>query len=561
MKIMEINEPVQFALLLLSSMLLTLLSMPLVIMLAHRIGAVDQPDERKVHRQAMPRMGGLAFLVSLFAIPLSMLPISALQMSTDLQGFLIGLIVIALTGLADDILDISPRWKFLGLFVGSLLFVLISDAAIHNLGDLFALGDLETGMLAIPVTIVATVGFINALNLSDGLDGLAAGIALIAVFFLGCFSSHAGNELCLVLSLTLFGGMVGFLYFNSHPAKVFMGDTGSLVLGYVLAAISLLLIKSHGAAETPISPIMMGVLLAVPLSDTLFVMGKRMLAGTSPFLPDKTHFHHRLMQLGLTHNGVVGTIYAVMVLYGIAAIVMINIPAWGQVLALAGLIVFTYGVLHMIEKSGRRIDMNEAAPVVERAGSDARLFRTMTRLTGASIPFVTWLIPLFLLYPVLMVDLHGLMQGMVATVIVLVLLLFPWTENHDATWSNGLLYLLVFVMILSVNSFAGEGVREYLLYVTGALALWVALKLYYKRHGRIFLSTGLEVLLLLLSWVAPWMIATFGLMPGALQASLYLTCFQAVIFLLATKIVLRHQPRRNRQLVLSLLVMNVLLFL
>jgi len=558
---MELNEPVVLVLLLLSSLLMTLLAMPLVIKLAHRIGAVDQPDARKVHRSAMPRMGGLAFLLCLFVMPLSMLPISALQISNDLQGFLIGLVVITLTGLADDMLDISPRWKFLGLIAGSLLFVLISDAAIYNLGDLFYLGEIETGMLAIPITVVATVGFINALNLSDGLDGLAAGIALIAVFFLGFFSLHAGDHLCLVLSLTLFGGMVGFLYFNSHPARVFMGDTGSLVLGYVLAAISLLLIKYHGAAETPISPVMMGVLLALPLSDTLFVMGKRVLAGTSPFQPDKTHFHHRLMHLGLTHNGVVGTIYVIMIFYGIAAIAMINIPAWGQMLALVGMIVFTYGGLHLVEKSGRRMDLNEVAPAVERAGSDARLFRTMTRLTGASIPFVTWLVPLFLLYPVLSVDLHKPLAGVVAAIIVLVMLLYPWREKHDATWSNGLFYLLVFTAILVVNSIAGDGVKDYLLYVTGALALWVALKLYFRRHGRIFLSTGLEILLLLLSWVAPWMIVKFGMVPEALQESLYLTCFQAVVFLLATKIVLRHQPGRNRQLLISLLVINGLLFL
>ena len=555
-------EPFFLALLLVSSILLTLLVMPLVIKFAHRIGAVDQPDARKVHRHAMPRMGGLAFLLSLLVIPLSMVPISTLGMSNDLQGFLIGLAVISLTGFADDMLDISPKWKFLGLIVGSLLFVLISDASIYNLGNLFALGDIETGILALPVTVVATVGFINALNLSDGLDGLAAGIALIAVFFLGCFSLYAGNELCLLLSLTLFGGMVGFLYFNSHPAKVFMGDTGSLVLGYVLAVISLLLIKSHGTSETPISPIMMGVLLALPLSDTLYVMGKRVLAGTSPFLPDKTHFHHRLMHLGLAHNSAVGTVYAVMVIYGIAAIAMLNAPAWVQVLALIGLISFTYGVLHLIEKSGRCIDLSAGAPAVERAGAaDSQMFRTMTRITGVSIPFVTWLIPLFLLYPVLSVDLHGAMESLVAAMVMLVLVLYPWREKHDATWSNGLLYLLMFTAILSVNSFAGDEVKDYLLCVTGVLALWVALKLYYKRHARIFLSTGLEVLLLLLSWVAPWMIVKFGMIPEALQESLYLTCFQAVVFLLATKIVLRQQARRNRQLVISLLVINGLLFL
>ena len=348
---MRIDDPVLLLLFLFAAMSLTLLAMPWVIRLAHRVGAVDHPDVRKVHSHAMPRMGGLAFLFGLFVLPLSMWSTFDMQVHPDLLGFLIGLAVVAATGMADDIIGISPKWKFLGLILGSVLFVLISNTAIHDLGNLFALGTVETGLLAVPITVLAMVGFVNALNLSDGLDGLAAGIALIAVFFLGFFSLQAGDPLCLAISAVLFGGMVGFLYFNSHPARVFMGDTGSLVLGYVLAAISLLLIKAHGAGDTAaVSPVMMGVLLALPLSDTLYVMGQRIREGKKPFSPDKTHFHHRLMGLGFTHSGVVGTIYSLMVVYGIASIALMRFPAWLQLLALLALVGGTFGVLRLLEK-------------------------------------------------------------------------------------------------------------------------------------------------------------------------------------------------------------------
>jgi len=550
-----LNVDGAWVLLMLAATFMTLLAMPMVIRLAHHLGAVDQPDARKVHGQAMPRMGGLAFLLSLLVLPVSMMPLSS-----EMQGFLLGLAVIAATGMADDLWEISPRWKFLGLFVGSLIFVLVSDVGIKQLGDLFALGNIELGILAVPVTVVATVGFINALNLSDGLDGLAAGIALIAVFFLGCFALHAHDHLCLLLSVVLFGSMIGFLYYNSHPARVFMGDTGSLLLGYVLAAISLLLIKSHGGANTPITPVLMGTLLGLPLADTLYVMGRRVLNGTSPFQPDKTHFHHRLMQLGLTHNGVVGTMYGMMMFYGVAALVLIQTPAWVQCAALAGLIALTYGLLHCLERAGICLELPDTADETLARSSRNAFFLQMTRISGRSIPYMTWFIPATLLFPVAFMDVHGPALILAGAIILLAVVLYPWKQVRDATWSNGIHYLLVFVPILCVDLFAGQWLKDYMLWVGGLLAFWVVLKLYFRRYGRIFLSTGLEILLLMLSWVMPWLVLRLGLITEAMQASLYVASFQAVVYLLATKIVLRHQPRRNRILLLSLLTVNILLF-
>jgi len=480
--------------------------------------------------------------------------------SAEMLGFLLGLLVIVLTGLADDIWDISPRWKFLGLFAGSLLLVMIGHVQIDNLGNLFALGDIETGMLAIPITVVATVGFINALNLSDGLDGLAGGIALIAVFFLGYFSLHAGDQLCLLLSITLFGALVGFLYFNSHPARIFMGDTGSLVLGYVLAAISLLLIKGHASGDTAISPIVMGTLLGLPLADTLFVMGQRVMQGGSPFLPDKTHFHHRLLQLGLTHNGAVAVMYALMMLYGVAALILIHASDWLQLASLLGLIAVTYGVLYCLERGCVDLHLRNESKEIDLE-STGYFYRWMTISSGRSIPWATWLIPAFLLVPAALLTVKGPMLLVVGSAIVLGAALYPWREKHDATWLTGIVYLLVFAPILATNLIGEAWLKEYLFAASGLLLLWVAIKLYFKRHGRIFLSSGLEVLLLMFSWVGPWLVHTLGLLSQQVQEVMYLVCFQSVIFLLAIKIVLRHQPRRNRVLVISLLTVNALLLL
>jgi len=545
----EISIPIILPLV--SSVLLTMLAMPVVVRLAERLGAVDHPNERKVHVQAVPRMGGLAFLFSLLLIPFTMLDINHTT-----QGFLLGLFIIGFTGIADDMFDISPKLKFLGIIGGTGVFLVMSGAAVANLGDLFGTGNIETGWLAIPITLIGMVGFINALNLSDGLDGLAAGITLIVSFFLGIFAVSIGDQDSLMIAVVLFGSMIGFLYFNAHPARVFMGDTGSLILGYVLASLCLMLLKSGEGAV--VSPISMGILLGLPLADTIYVMVKRVRDGKSPFLPDKTHFHHRLIDLGLSHAGVVGVFYGLIFLFGCAAALFAGSAEWIQSLVLLGLITGTYLSLSLLERSqcSFSLSANEEDPLDAPATVQPAInYYKMTHLLGASIPVVTWTIPLLLLLPVLALQTSGTNVLLMAVIMALVILLYPWRETHHATWSQGLIYLIVFALLFEINLSEQSWVHNYMFVVTAVLACWVALKLWFKRNMRVFLTTGLETLLLVFSWITPWIIGRFDLLSVDMQETLYVVCGQAVIFLLATKIVQRRQPKRNRQLLVSLLVL------
>lgn len=538
-----------FLLPLLSAALFTLLVMPLVMRLAHRIGAVDQPDARKVHTNVTPRMGGLAFLISLLLIPFTMLDITPVT-----QGFLLGLFIVGCTGFADDIFDISPRLKFLGIIAGTTLFIVMSGTAITELGDLFGMGNIETGWFAIPLTLIGMVGFINALNLSDGLDGLAAGITLIAAYFLASFALSIGDQASLMIAIVLFGSMIGFLYFNSHPARIFMGDTGSLILGYVLACLCLMLLQSGDGAV--ISPISMGILLGLPLSDTLYVMTKRVMKGKSPFLPDKTHFHHRLIELGLSHKGVVATFYALIFFYACVAALFAGSAEWIQSLVLFGLVAGTYLTLALLEYARFSFAMPADEEVsASSAAHHSSVFYSMTRALGSSIPVVTWLIPLLLLLPVVMIEGSTTMSLSMAVMMVLVIFLYPWREGRDATWSQGLIYLLIFALLFQINMTEQAWVLNYMFATTSVLAIWVVLKLWFKRHMRVFLTTGLESLLLVFSWVTPWLIGRFNLFPEDIQASLYVVCVEAVVFLVAAKIVLRRQPKRNRQMLGSLLIL------
>jgi len=236
-----------------SSLILTMLLMPVVMRLALAANIIDSPDERKGHTVEIPKLGGLAIAIA-FAVSCLLF----LQVDTLFIAFLTGLLIITLTGLADDVWQIRPALKFAGEIAGSLIFILYGGTELKGFGDLIGLGPLETGIFSVPITVFCMVGVMNALNFADGMDGLAGGMSAIASLFLIYFSLQSGHWLNLALSVSLFGCLIGFLYFNFHPAKVFMGDTGSLVLGYILSSICVLSQKLDG--DIPIAPISMALI-------------------------------------------------------------------------------------------------------------------------------------------------------------------------------------------------------------------------------------------------------------------------------------------------------------
>jgi UDP-GlcNAc:undecaprenyl-phosphate GlcNAc-1-phosphate transferase len=195
----------------------------------------------------------------------------------------------------------------------------LGGGALVNLGDFLGRGEITLDLLAVPFTIFCMVGGMNAFNLSDGLDGLAAGMAAIAAVFFAYFSWHAGAADLLLVCVALLGALIGFLRYNSYPAKLFMGDCGSLTLGYVLTA---LLVSGSQREGQHIPLVAWAMVLALPLLDTLLVMARRMRYGHSPFLPDRTHLHHRLMTLGLSHPAVVAVMYVAMALFGTQALAL-----------------------------------------------------------------------------------------------------------------------------------------------------------------------------------------------------------------------------------------------
>lgn len=309
--------------------MLTILLTPLIKKLAIRIGAVDKPNQRKVHMKVMPRLGGLAIYISFIAGVLLLQPDSPHSLP-----ILLGSLIIVLTGIIDDIRELSPRVKLMGQLAAALVVVL-SGIHVEFINLPFG-GQLEFGIFSIPLTILWIVGVTNAINLIDGLDGLAAGVSSIALLTISGMAIIMGDAYVTVLGLILMSSTIAFLFYNFYPAKIFMGDTGALFLGYMISVLSLLGFKN----VTFISLIIPALILGVPISDTFFAIIRRLVHKQPLSAPDKSHLHHCLLRLGFSHRQVVLIIYAIAAMFSLAAFIFSMATLWGSLIFI-GVILIT----------------------------------------------------------------------------------------------------------------------------------------------------------------------------------------------------------------------------
>lgn len=284
------------------SLVLTIAMIPVLSKLAVHLHMLDVPDERKVHEIPVPRCGGLAMAMG------ALLP--SLYWYSDspfIVSFLAAATIIVIFGLTDDVMALSPRWKLLGQIIAALVVIYWGGVKIVSLGDFLPDGMLLPSWLSIPLTLLVIVGVTNAINLSDGLDGLAGGITLLAVCCIGYLAYITQRYDIGMVCLALGGALFGFLRFNTHPASIFMGDSGSQFLGFSAITLSLTLTQQVPA----FSPLIPLLLFGIPVLDTLNVMTGRIMSGRPPFSPDKTHFHHRLLAMGFVHSETVLFIYLI----------------------------------------------------------------------------------------------------------------------------------------------------------------------------------------------------------------------------------------------------------
>ncbi|MGY6743340.1 MAG: glycosyltransferase family 4 protein [Cecembia sp.] len=294
----------------LTAFLIGFLSMPVLIGAFKKMHVLDKPGGRKIHKSETPSMGGIVIIFSVLITSFLWLDLDYL---VEIRYVIAALALVFFVGLRDDLVDLSPFQKLGGQFVATCMVVFMSDIRISSLYGFLGVYELPL-LVSYGLTFVAIIGLTNSFNLIDGLDGLAGSICILTFGFLGWWFISVGMEPFGLFSLILLGSVLAFLVFNWHPAKIFMGDTGSLSLGFALSILTILFIDANGhlPAVNPWkfnAPIASGIaLMIVPIYDTVRIFARRIRRGRSPFAPDKNHVHHFLMRMGLSHDKVAITL-------------------------------------------------------------------------------------------------------------------------------------------------------------------------------------------------------------------------------------------------------------
>ena len=307
----------KFVMRLFITMIVSLILTPIIKLISFKIGAVDRPGDRRINTKTMPTAGGLSIFLS-FSFAL-LWEFRAMIPFDYVWPMLLGAAIVVVTGLLDDIFELTPLQKTLGLMLAALEIYFVAGIKISTVSIPY-LGVFDLGWLGLPMTILWILAITNAVNLIDGLDGLASGVSIISLTTIGIISYFFlpnSVEVPMVI-FTLIAAIVGFFPYNFYPATIFLGDTGALFLGFMISVLSLQGLK-NATFITVITPML---ILGVPITDTVYAMIRRKFNKQKISSADKMHLHHRLLSLGFTHRGTVLTIYALAMVFSFIALLM-----------------------------------------------------------------------------------------------------------------------------------------------------------------------------------------------------------------------------------------------
>jgi UDP-GlcNAc:undecaprenyl-phosphate GlcNAc-1-phosphate transferase len=511
---------------LLSSVFLTIVLVPSFGALAVRMNAVDLPNERKVHTRPIPRTGGVAMAVAAF---ISLLAFA--ELDHFLVAYLVGSAVLVGAGLLDDLYDLSPKVKFAAQILAAVIIVWFGNVSIMHFGSLLPEGWLLPFWITGPFTAFVIVGVTNAVNLSDGLDGLAGGVSLLILLGIGYLAFRADSQNVVFASLALGGVLFGFLRFNTHPATIFMGDAGSQFLGYSVIVLSLY-VTQNNQAYSPILPLL---LAGVPILDTLTVMSIRIVRGQSPFTADKNHLHHNLMKLGLLHPESVLVIYLLQVFLISAAVLFRFYNDW---LLLCGYLLFSGMLLRFLQMaertSFRPVSIQRYNHVV---AATVRSWKRRGRLIRIFFPVFEYGLPFMLVLSALLTEVvpAGIKSasGMAALLIVMAQ---RWAPRHLPQ----LLHLAVYLLIPCLVFYSGRqdyqsipaGLMTGYNLLFGLFPILMLLISKLSRRSGGFKSTPLDFLVIVLACAMPFLPVSAGhqLSIGMMAAKIILLyfCFEVL---------------------------------
>ena len=354
---------------LLTAAVVAFITTPVVRTLAFRVGAVDVPrDNRRMHNHPIPRMGGLAIFFGFILSALIFVPLDV-----PLRGMLLGAVIIVILGIFDDIYALPALPKLLvQIAAASVAVVMGNRIEILSNPNIFSSSPYwELGWLSIPISVFWIVGITNAVNLIDGLDGLACGVSTISSMTMLVIALTVAEPDVALLMAALAGGCIGCLPYNLNPAKIFMGDTGSTFLGFILATVSIEgLFKSYAIISFAVPFLMLGL----PIFDTCFAILRRVSHGQSPMAPDRGHIHHRLIDMGFNQKQAVAVLYVISAILGLSAVVLTTTNVVRAMVVLLALCVAggMAAKLYLDRMNHKEQDGNNPPPVQGRSGAKPR---------------------------------------------------------------------------------------------------------------------------------------------------------------------------------------------
>jgi UDP-GlcNAc:undecaprenyl-phosphate GlcNAc-1-phosphate transferase len=519
---------------------------PFVARLSVSIGGIDEPGPRKIHSMSVPRLGGVAiFCAFLFT------SIYFCEIGREVKGLLTGAMVIFATGLVDDLFGLTPRQKLVGQFIAASLAVLIGDLYVRNLGNPFGLGVIELGQLAIPFTVFGIVGMINAINLLDGMDGLAGGVCTIVCVDFAVLAYTTRNMELFALSIALLGGLLGFMRYNSHPAIIFMGDAGSLLLGYCMGVFAVLLVNGGELAVSPYIPLL---LLGLPVMDTLVVMVNRFRAGKSAFLPDKTHIHHRLMDMGLGQKAIVLIVYGITYLLSLIAIFGRHLSDTQLLLLLLSITITVYGLVHHLTHNANWLKWFSRQS--NKSLRKVAVLRLRVQRCCVLLTSMKYVMLAILIMPALLPDLKNRMLPLLPLLLLGASACFYLLHR---TWRDLTLQAFIYAsgvfMIFAMENLGhdevlpGVPLKAFSHILFGLLLCCVLATIALRNRASKLLVSPFEYLIMLIVLSTP-------LLPAALisQYHLLTVAAKSVLLFIGFKLVLMQQMQRNRKVLLAIVL-------
>lgn len=326
-----------------ATIFVSLLMTPVVKKIAFKIGAVDEPDARRVNKKVMPTMGGASIFISSYLVLFILQPVSF----NYIWPLFLASLVIVLIGIFDDIFEIKPLVKVGGIIISGLLIYYLADIRLDTIAVPF-FNIIDLGWLSLPLTLIWILGITNSINLIDGLDGLATGVSIISLSTMGLIGYiflNLNSIPLIIFIFTIVSAAIGFLPYNFYPASIYLGDTGALFLGFTISIVSLQGLKN----ATFLSFIIPIVILGVPITDTFFAIVRRKMNKKPVTEADKNHLHHRLMFLGLSHRQTVLVLYLFSIIFSIVSMMFPISSIFSVILLLLGVLL---GVEMFVEAIG-----------------------------------------------------------------------------------------------------------------------------------------------------------------------------------------------------------------